>query len=74
MAELQSRPLTSKCLIVKQKQHSRSRSVEQLEASIGPSVAQNSSSWSRQFPDVYRLLLKESGMLHSSKQDHFPTL
>jgi len=33
---------------------------------------QRSNSWSPPFPDVYRLLLKEDGMLHSHKHDPVP--
>jgi len=50
-------------MIIKQ---NRSRTVEQLESHIRtPVFPQRSSGWSPQFPDVFRLLLKEEGMLHS---------
>jgi len=36
-------------------------------------LSQRSSSWSPQFPDLYRLLLKEEWMLHSGKHGLVPT-
>jgi len=39
----------------------------------GTFLSQRSSSWSPQVPDVYRLLLKEEGMLHSGKHGLDPT-
>lgn len=36
-------------------------------------LSQKSSCWSPQFPNVYKLLLQEEGMLHSAKHSLVPT-
>ena len=64
-------PIENIWRIMKRKIRQRPRTVEQLESYIRQEW--DNIPQSPQFPDVYGLLLKEEGMLHSGKHGPVPT-